>query len=126
MTADGKLWGCHLFADVFKRMEAKKEYAKFCFGDLTSFIENWEEIYPKISANYAKLRMDRFCPVDSHCVDCSELDECRVCPMDNRMQGPNLKEIPVWVCKQKKITRNVQKRFWKEINFLSDNFIKKH
>jgi uncharacterized protein len=114
MTADGMLWGCHLFADVYKGKAEGEESAKFCFGNLDSFLKNHEDTYAKISANYADLRMDRFYTANTRCIDCSELEECRVCPMENRMKGPDLKEIPVWACDQKKIIREIRKKFWNE------------
>lgn len=114
MTADGNLWGCHLFADVYNGKEDTEDYAKFCFGDLDSFIKNHEEIYSKISANYTNFPMDRFYTNSTRCFDCPELEECRVCPVDNLMQGPDIRKIPVWACEQKKITREIRKKFLKE------------
>jgi hypothetical protein len=115
MTADGKLWGCHLFADIYKGKEGTDEYAKFCFGDLDAFVENHQEIYPKIAENYTNLRMDRFHTNSLRCRDCPELEECQVCPMDNMIQGRNIKEIPDWVCEQKRISREIREQFWMEL-----------
>ncbi len=115
MTADGKLWGCHLFADVYKGKEYAMDYAKFCFGDLESFMENHEEIYSKISANYTNLRVDQYYTTNGSCIDCFEMEECQVCPMDNMIQGQNFQEIPDWVCEQKRITRETKRKFWMEL-----------
>ena len=115
ISADGKLWGCHLFADIYKEKEGTNEYAKFCFGDLDTFVENHQEIYPRIAANYTNLRMDQFHTNSLRCRDCPELEECQVCPMDNMIQGRNIKEIPDWVCEQKKISREIRRQFWREL-----------
>jgi len=114
VTAEGKLWGCHLFADFFKGKEHSDEYSKFCFGDLDSFVKNFKEIYPKISANYRNLRMDQFHTGNTNCIDCDELEECKVCPMGNRIHTPSLHEIPGWVCEKNKIVRKAKKQFWNE------------
>jgi sulfatase maturation enzyme AslB (radical SAM superfamily) len=114
MTADGNLWGCHLFADVYGRKQDTEDYAKYCFGDLDSFIKNHEDTYAKISANYSGLRMDRFHTANERCIDCSELEDCRVCPMDNLMQGSEIEKVPGWACEQKKIMREVKKKLWKD------------
>jgi sulfatase maturation enzyme AslB (radical SAM superfamily) len=112
---DGKIWGCHLFADFYNGKEDSEEYSKYCFGDLDSFMENCESIYPEISSNYLDFRMDRFYTDDTRCVDCEEIEECRVCPLDNRINGSHLNEIPRWVCEQNKILRDVRKDFWKAL-----------
>ena len=114
ITPDGKLWGCHLFADYYNGKETTKEYSKYCFGDLGSFIENSEIVYPKISANYSDFRMDQFQTDDKLCVECGEMDECKVCPIDNLIHGFSFKKIPRWVCEENKITREARKKFWKE------------
>lgn len=112
MTTEGILWGCHLFADAFKGKERTADYAKYCFGDLDFFINNHTKIYPKISANYSHLRMDRFYTSNGRCEHCPDLRECQACPMDNMIQGRNLREIPDWVCEQKKIMREAKDQFW--------------
>ena len=113
ITPDGKLWGCHLFADFYNGKEAAKEYSKFCFGELGSFIENSERVYHEISANYSNFRMDQFHTDDKLCVDCEEIDECKVCPVDNRIHGHSFNRIPHWICEHNKITRQVRREFWK-------------
>jgi sulfatase maturation enzyme AslB (radical SAM superfamily) len=116
MTPEGTLWGCHLFADAYKGKEETAAYAKFCFGDLDSFMKNPEKIYQKIAANYAHLRMDRFHTLNGRCDQCPDLLDCQVCPMDNVIQGRDFREIPDWVCEQKKIMREVKRKFWKNLN----------
>jgi uncharacterized protein len=115
ISADGKVWGCHLFADYYNSKESSEGHAKFCFGDLDSFSKYHEEIYPKIAANYDNLRMDQFHTSHLRCADCPELRECRVCPMDNMIQSRNFREIPDWVCEQKRMTRKIKKEFWEQL-----------
>lgn len=115
MTPEGKLWGCHLFLDYFKGKEGTKEYRKYCFGDLNSFIENYEKIYPEVLSNYSGLRMDHFYTTDTFCIQCDELKECRICPMDNKLAGSNIRAIPHWACETNKIFRKEKRLFWKEL-----------
>lgn len=115
MTPDGKLWGCHLFADCFKGKEGTEEYRRYCFGDLSTFIENHERIYPEVLMNYSRLRMDHFYTPDMLCILCEELKECGICPVDNKFTGPNMREIPLWRCKINKIFREERTLFWEEL-----------
>jgi sulfatase maturation enzyme AslB (radical SAM superfamily) len=112
ITANGKVWGCHLFADYFNGKERTEEYSKYCFGDLRSFVESPEKVYPDIFANYSGFRMDRFQTDDKNCADCKEMEECRVCPLDNRIQGSSFEKIPRWICEENKITRESRNTFW--------------
>lgn len=115
MTPDGKLWGCHLFLDCFNGKEKTQEYHKYCFGNLNSFIENHESIYPKILSNYSGLRMNHFYTPDTYCNLCEELEECRVCPLDNKLAGFPIREIPPWICEANKIFRKEKRLFWQEM-----------
>jgi hypothetical protein len=115
ITPDGKIWGCHLFADFYKGKETTKEWPKYCFGDLASFIENNDKTFPEITSNYSNFRMDQYHTDDNHCIDCEEIEECRVCPLDNRIHGSNFKKIPRWVCEQNIIFRAAKSDFWREL-----------
>jgi len=115
MTTNGKLWGCHLFADYFKRRGKTEEYHKYCFGDLEDFIQNSESIYPEILSNYSDLRMDNFYTPDGFCLLCDDLEECRACPVNNKFAGTDFTEIPSWVCHIRKIFTREKELFWKEL-----------
>lgn len=115
LTPDGRLWGCNLFHDYFKGKEEAPEYKKYCFGNLDSFIENHEKVYPEILANHADLRLDMFY-TDSHaCNRCVELRECWVCPMNAAFSSSVLGKIPDWLCKINKILRKEKKNFWEKL-----------
>jgi len=115
LAPDGKLWGCCLFSDFFKGYEGTEEYGKYCFGDLDSFIENYERIYPEILSNFSNLRTDHFYTSSIFCIMCDELEECGVCPIDTAFSGCITKRIPQWKCEIKKIFRKEKKLFWKEL-----------
>ena len=115
-AADGKLWGCYLFSDYFKGKEETKGYRKYCFGDLDTFIENREEIYPRILANYEKLRMDYFSTPDRFCMECDDLLECYVCPVDAALSGAVLGNIPSHLCEINKVLRNAKLRLWEKLD----------
>lgn len=114
-AADGKLWGCYLFSDYFKGKEETKGYHKYCFGDLETFIENREEIYPRILANYEKLRMDYFSTPDRFCTLCDDLLDCYVCPVDAALSGAVLGNIPAHLCEINKVLRKARQQLWKEL-----------
>lgn len=116
LAPDGKLWGCHLFREYFKGKEGTPEYNKYCFGELDSFIEGYERIYPAVLANYSNLRMDNFYTDDSSCLQCPELEECRACPMDAALSSSVIGKIPCWTCEIKKIFRREKKLFWRELD----------
>jgi len=115
LSPEGKLWGCYLFPDYFKGKEGTPEYNQYCFGELDSFIEDNERIYPEIRRNYSKLRMDYFSTSDNSCRDCAELRECEVCPMDAAVSGFSIGKIPTWTCEIKKIIRKEKEIFWKKL-----------
>ncbi len=114
-AADGKLWGCYLFSDYFKGKEETKGYRKYCFGDLDTFIENQGEIYPRILANYEKLRMDYFSTPDRFCMECDDLLECYVCPVDAALSGAVLGNIPAHLCEINKVLRKARQQLWEEL-----------
>jgi radical SAM protein with 4Fe4S-binding SPASM domain len=114
LAPDGRLWGCHIFPEYFKGKEGAPEYNRYCFGNLDSFIDNHETIYPEVLANYANLRMDNFYTDDSLCKECSELEECRACPVDAAFASSVIGKIPSWTCEIKKIFRKERELFWKD------------
>jgi len=115
LTPEGKLWGCHLFADYFKGKEHSDEYAKYCFGDLRSFVEQHQTIYPEVLENYSDLRTDRFYTKDLQCRECDDLYFCGACPADNLYYSSDIREVAGWTCELKKISRANKKLFWEEL-----------
>jgi len=115
ITPDGKLWGCCLFPDFLRKEEETEKYEKYCFGDLDSFTENFERVYPEILSNISSLRTDHFSTPDTSCILCEELEECGVCPLDTAFSGSITKRIPPWICDIKKILREEKKIFRREL-----------
>jgi len=116
MTPDGELWGCYLFTDHFNNKPNSPEYRKYYFGDLQSFVQNHEIIYPEILLNYSKLRMDRFLTPCVPCLLCDDLRECEVCPMDNLFSSPDIRKVSAWMCETTKILRKENRLLWEEIH----------
>jgi sulfatase maturation enzyme AslB (radical SAM superfamily) len=115
ITPDGKLWGCSLFADYFKGKEHTEEYAKYCYGDLHSFIKQHDTVYPEILLNYSGLQMDRYFTSDTLCAECSNLYSCGACPADNLLSCSNARKIAWWDCEIKKILMKNKEQFWEEM-----------
>jgi radical SAM protein with 4Fe4S-binding SPASM domain len=115
ITPDGKLWGCHVFSDFFLGKEELKEYQKYCFGDLDTFIKNYKAKYFDIIGNYLFLRMDYFYTPDESCLDCASLESCRECPIIAAYSSKKIGKIPITACKINKIIREEKRLFWKEL-----------
>jgi sulfatase maturation enzyme AslB (radical SAM superfamily) len=119
LAPDGKLWGCYLFPELFNGREENPESNKYCFGELGTFIKNYEKIYTEVRENYSKLHMDNFYTDNCSCHECSDLLECSACPVDAALSSSILGKIPTWTCEIKKIFRKQRKLFWKELDSIS-------
>jgi sulfatase maturation enzyme AslB (radical SAM superfamily) len=115
LSPDGSLWGCCLFSDYFNKTQKTKEYLKFCFGSLESFVNNHERIYPEILNNYSNLQMDYFYTSKNVCMLCDEMKECVVCPIDAALGGQIIGKIPDWVCQIRKISREEKRNFLRDL-----------
>lgn len=111
ITPEGKIWGCFLFYDYFKRKKDAREYDKYCFGNLDNFIEHYKTIYPLISSNYAQLSMENFSTRDRDCHLCPELEGCSVCPVIASFALGPLGQIPGYICDIQKIKMKEIKKF---------------
>ena len=115
VTPDEEIWGCYLFPDYFKRKENTLEYQKFYFSTLDDFIENYKNIYPRISSNYAWLSMDNFSTSHMECFLCSELENCAVCPINASFSGSPLGKTPSYLCEIQKIKIKEKEKFSRDI-----------
>ena len=119
LAPDGNLWGCFLFWDYYKTREETGGYRKYCFGRLDSFIKNLiknrNSVYPLISSNYAKLRIDHFCTPDTFCMLCDEMEDCMVCPVDAAFSGAIMGNVPAHHCEINKIERRERRLFREEL-----------
>jgi len=109
LSAQGELWGCALFPHYFSNRNGSKEYKKYCFGPVDSFIENAGSIYSRKMANYADLRMDCYSTPDRSCLMCPEVEYCGLCPIAAALTTGKIGRIPAWACQMGKIKR-IQKR----------------
>ncbi len=110
-----KIWGCDLFGDYFQGKEHLPAYHDLYFGDLDSFARNHKKVFPKKSANYAKLTMDNFATPHRKCLFCPNLEKCTPCPVSAAFAGAPIGEIPPFVCAIQKIRISEQQRFWEKI-----------
>ena len=110
LAADGTLWGCFLFPQYFNGSRKIREAQKYCFGDVDTFIENHEEIYPRTMENYAALRMDNFSTPDGSCAMCHEIEECWICPLAAALVSRKIGRIPALVCGGAKMWRREKGR----------------
>jgi radical SAM protein with 4Fe4S-binding SPASM domain len=98
IAPDGKIWGCHLFPEYFKGKEKTPEFHQYCFGEIDTFIENFENVYPNILKNHSDLRMDNFYTDRGMCKACDLLSQCSICPMDAALSSDIIGKIPIWTC----------------------------
>jgi len=112
---DGGVWGCFLFADYFRERQNSPEYQEYFFGDLADFMKNHEKVYPRISSNYARLRMDNFKTSRMECFLCKEHKTCAVCPINAALSGGPIGQIPNHICEIQKIKRHAKEEFRKEL-----------
>ncbi len=111
VTPDEEIWGCYLFPDYFIGKENTPEYQKFYFGTFEDFIENYKNVYPRISSNYTRLSMDNFSTSRMECFLCSELENCAVCPINASFSGSPLGKIPSYFCEIQKIKIKEKEKF---------------
>ena len=116
ISPEGGVWGCFLFADYFKGKENAPDYSKYFFGDLGDFIENHENIYPKISSSYAELRADNFRSSKTECFLCKEYKNCAICPINAALSGTPIGQIPGHICEIQKIVTREKKLFREQRN----------
>jgi uncharacterized protein len=121
ISPDGKVWGCYLFHSYFKGKERTKDYEKFCLGDLSSLIDNFETIYQKKLPHYSKLRIDHFFTEKNFCMMCEDLEECRLCPVYAGFSGSVLGRIQSWQCEIEKLLRKERQLFLKEIDYFTSS-----
>ena len=114
VAPDGGIWGCFLFPDYFKGKENSTEYSKFFFGGLDDFMKNHAEIYPRISSNYAYLRMDNFRTLKMECFLCKKYKNCVVCPINAALSGASIGQIPDHICEIQKIVIREKENFRKQ------------
>jgi len=115
ITPEGKLWGCYLFHDFFKGKEKTKDYSKYFFGDLDSFIDHHKTLYSEMLPNYIDLRMDNFRSEESYCFLCPDIYSCDVCPVYAAYSSGVLGKIPGWICKINKQKKKMKNYFHKKI-----------
>jgi MoaA/NifB/PqqE/SkfB family radical SAM enzyme len=119
LAADGTLWGCFLFPQYFSSSKKIREAQKYCFGDVDTYIENHNEIYPQTMENYATLRMDNFSTPGGSCAICDEIEECWICPLAAALISRKIGRIPALVCGGAKMWRKEKRRLLEQFKKLN-------
>lgn len=117
---DGGVWGCSLFYDFFwgrERKEESQEYEKYYFGALDNFIDNHQNIYPRVSSNYSWLSVDNYSTPRMKCFLCPEVEECMICPVNAAFAQGVLGKIPEYVCQLQKIRINERKKWGQVLHY---------
>jgi hypothetical protein len=105
------LWGCHHFADYYKKDESKKGLPDYCLGNLDRYMVNTQSIYEKVRSNYSQLSSDRFRTDEKICGQCDDLLDCHICPMFAAFASGEIGRIPNWMCHTKQIIRREADQF---------------
>lgn len=115
VSPDGIVWGCHVFPDFFKGKEDSQAHRCYSFGGLDEFIENYDQIYPRVMENYSELRQDFFSTEKGHCFLCEYVNDCSICPITGAHATGKVGSVPLWCCKIKAIQRTGKDRFLKSM-----------
>jgi sulfatase maturation enzyme AslB (radical SAM superfamily) len=115
VDAAGSVWGCYLFPDFCNISDSSDCHDSYCFGDLDAFIGNYAEKMGEILPNLEDISLKRAYTPEGPCSDCSELTECRICPVSAALSGHNLGHIPTWTCQLNKLLRQERHKFWEEL-----------
>jgi sulfatase maturation enzyme AslB (radical SAM superfamily) len=99
LSAQGTLWGCPVFPYYFADKSKSKDFRKYCFGHVDSFVKNPHETYTQKMANYSGLRMDCYETPERPCVMCPEIEHCSICPLGAALATDEIGHIPAWTCR---------------------------
>lgn len=119
LSQDGRLWGCYLFSDYFKRKDGTKEFQKYCFGNLDDYSANHRKIHPEVLTNYDQIKMSHCYSDAKPCVLCDDIRNCTICPMSAAYASGTLGKIPAWTCELHRIIRKARNNFWEEVQNLN-------
>ncbi len=115
LSPDGRLWGCSLFADIFRGSERSAGGRAFCFGSLSRFRRRPDVLHARHVVHYDRLSQDNFHSPDGPCFLCPELERCAVCPAAAALTGSPLGVIPRSICETQKIRCREARRFQTEL-----------
>jgi MoaA/NifB/PqqE/SkfB family radical SAM enzyme len=115
VDAAGNVWGCYLFPDYCKTAVTADCFDSYCFGDLDTFIGNHTDKIAVILPILEEISLQRANTPEGSCSDCSELTECRICPVSAALSGCTLGHIPSWTCEINKLLRRERRKFWEEL-----------
>lgn len=115
ITPDGRIWGCFLFSEYYKRKGKRPEAKKFLFGDFDKFSKHPEKIYERIMARYDQLNMENYSTPSKNCFLCPEFENCDICPVITAYTSSKLGRIPEFVCRLKRINIQAKKTFLNEL-----------
>jgi MoaA/NifB/PqqE/SkfB family radical SAM enzyme len=110
ISAQGTLWGCALFPHYFMDKYGSREYKKYCFGPVDSFVKNPDVLYAEKMVNYSELRTDCYSTPDRSCLMCGEVEYCRPCPIAAALATGEIGRIPAWICQAAKALRKEKRR----------------
>ncbi len=104
ITPDGKIWGCYLFHDFFRKYPDHPDYGRYSLGDMDSF-------EPKNTDQYDQLRQYYFAAGDVFCVNCELIGECTICPITAALINQRIGVIPGYLCEIEKIKIKYMRKF---------------
>jgi hypothetical protein len=112
LAADGTLWGCYMFPSICIDEKSSGESSRFCFGHLNSFKKDYLFMYPEIVSRYRNLSMSIAATSQIKCLECKELETCRICLVSAALSSGEIGTISDWTCEIQKIMYRSKKAFW--------------
>jgi len=102
VDARGRIWGCALFADLFRDGGNGAAGRRLLFGSVRGMARRDGASFRRVAARYARFSMDRAETARGPCFSCPLVDRCWVCPVKAVRAGGSWAAIPDSVCRTQK------------------------
>ncbi len=118
LAADGKLWGCRVFADFFSDRPEHPEAASYCFGPIDDVALEPSLESERVRSRYVSLSQQAFTAGGRSCGRCSRLWECSTCPAAGAFATGTVGRLPDWICGMKLAWSREIRAFRKELGLV--------
>jgi len=98
----GRIWGCVLFADLFRDGGDRAAARRLSFGSIRAAVRPGDGSFRRVAARYARFSMDRAETPREPCYQCPGLGRCWVCPVRAVLAGGAWTAIPDFVCRMQR------------------------
>lgn len=114
LAADGKLWGCRVFADFFSDRPEHPAAASYCFGPMEDVSLEPSLESERVKSRYVSSSQQAFTAGERSCSRCPRLWECSTCPAAGAFSTGTVGRLPDWTCGMKQAWSREIKAFREE------------